>query len=125
MLNATFVEETSSVIERFKLQLNEYFLGTRRDFDLPIHWVGTAFQKQVWNALLKIPYGETRTYKDIAIRVNNLKGVRAVAQAIGANGLCIIVPCHRVVGSNHKLTGFAGGLDAKKELLKTEGVQIK
>lgn len=125
MLNATFVEETSSVIERFKLQLNEYFLGMRRDFDLPIHWVGTAFQKQVWNALLKIPYGETRTYKDIAIRVNNLKGVRAVAQAIGANGLCIIVPCHRVVGSNHKLTGFAGGLDAKKELLKTEGVQIK
>ena len=125
MLNATFVEETSEVLQRFISQLDEYFRGERRGFDVSLHFVGTEFQKQVWRALLKIPYGEVRIYKDIAIRVNNIKGVRAVAQAIGANGMSIVVPCHRVIGSNHALTGFAGGLDAKRTLLKIEGSDDK
>ena len=120
LLNAEFVEETSAVLERAKIQLDEYFAGLRRTFDLPLHLVGTDFQKRVWNALLEIPYGETRSYKEIALKVDNLKGVRAVAQAIGANGICIIIPCHRVVGSDHSLTGFAGGLEVKRVLLGIE-----
>ncbi len=121
LLNAELREEPSAVILRTKAQLDEYFAGGRRAFDIPLHPVGTDFQKRVWNALLEIPYGETRTYKDIALRVDNLKGVRAVAQAIGANGIGIIVPCHRVIGSDHTLTGFAGGLEAKRTLLELEG----
>ena len=74
----------------------------------------------MWNALLEIPYGETRSYKDIALSIANLKGIRAVAQAIGANGISILIPCHRVIGSNHSLTGFAGGIEAKKILLQIE-----
>lgn len=120
LLNAEFVEETSAVLERAKIQLDEYFAGSRKTFDLPLHLVGTDFQKRVWNALLEIPYGETRSYKEIALKVDNLKGVRAVAQAIGANGICIIIPCHRVVGSDHSLTGFAGGLEVKRILLGIE-----
>ena len=120
LLNAEFVEETSAVLERAKIQLDEYFAGLRRTFDLPLHLVGTDFQNRVWNALLEIPYGETRSYKEIALKVDNLKGVRAVAQAIGANGICIIIPCHRVVGSDHSLTGFAGGLEVKRVLLGIE-----
>ena len=120
-LNAELKEEPSAVLLRTKAQLVEYFVGERRAFDIPLHPVGTDFQKRVWNALLEIPYGETRTYKDIALRVDNLKGVRAVAQAIGANGIGIIIPCHRVIGSDHTLTGFAGGLEAKRILLELEG----
>ncbi len=120
LLKAEFVEATSAVLERAKIQLDEYFAGSRKTFDLPLHLVGTDFQKRVWNALLKIPYGETCSYKEIALKVDNLKGVRAVAQAIGANGICIIIPCHRVVGSNHSLTGFAGGLEVKRFLLGIE-----
>ena len=120
LLNAEFVEETSAVLERAKIQLDEYFARSRKTFDLPLHLVGTDFQKRVWNALLEIPYGETRSYKEIALKVDNLKGVRAVAQAIGANGICIIIPCHRVVGSDHSLTGFAGGLEVKRVLLGIE-----
>ena len=82
--------------------------------------IGTTFQKRVWQALLDIPFGETRSYMQIAQSVNTPKGVRAVAQAIGANGICILVPCHRVIGSNHTLTGFAGGLEAKRTLLQLE-----
>lgn len=119
-LNAVFINETSAVLEEAKKQLREYFAGARKVFDIKIRSVGTAFQQQVWKVLCDIPYGETRTYKEIAQRVNNVNGVRAVAQAIGANGICIIIPCHRVIGSNQSLTGFAGGLDAKKFLLKIE-----
>ena len=79
-----------------------------------------SFQKKVWHALLEIPYGETRSYKEIAISIGKPKGIRAVASAIGANGISIFVPCHRVIGSNHSLTGFAGGLDAKRKLLELE-----
>ena len=123
-LKADYTVETSVVLENTKKQLKEYFAGVRKTFDVKIHPVGTAFQHQVWKALCEIPYGETRTYKDIAQKVNNLKGIRAVAQAIGANGISIIIPCHRVIGSNHSLTGFAGGLDAKKFLLQTESHNI-
>ena len=119
-LNADFSTETSPVLELTKQELDEYFAGKRKTFDIPTHPVGTDFQKQVWQALLEIPYGETRTYKEIAQKVNNRKGVRAVAQAIGANGISILIPCHRVIGSNHSLTGFAGGIEAKKHLLKLE-----
>ena len=120
LLNAGFKEEPSPVIERAKAQLDEYFALDRRTFDLPLHPVGTPFQKRVWDALLEIPYGQTRTYREIAQMVGNVRGVRAVAQAIGANGIGIIIPCHRVIGSNNALTGFAGGLEVKKKLLLWE-----
>lgn len=119
-MNAEFKAETSYVLEQTKKQLDEYFTGTRKAFDIPLHPVGTEFQQQVWNALLEIPYGETRSYKDIALNIANLKGIRAVAQAIGANGISILIPCHRVIGSNHSLTGFAGGIEAKRILLQIE-----
>ena len=119
-LKADFKIETSSVLEQAKIQLDEYFAGRRKSFDIPLHPVGSDFQKRVWSALLEIPYGEMRTYKEIARRVDNLKGIRAVAQAIGANGVSIFIPCHRVIGSNLSLTGFAGGLEAKRLLLKME-----
>lgn len=119
-MNAVFRVETSYVLEQTKKQLDEYFSGTRKAFDIPLHPVGTEFQQQVWNTLLKIPYGETRSYKDIALSIANSKGIRAVAQAIGANGISILIPCHRVIGSNHSLTGFAGGIEAKRILLEIE-----
>ena len=118
--NADFVMASSVVLEQTKRELDEYFAGKRKSFDIPLHLVGTDFQKQVWQALLEIPYGETRTYKEIAESVNNLKGVRAVAQAIGANGMSILIPCHRVIGANHSLTGYAGGIEAKEILLSIE-----
>jgi methylated-DNA-[protein]-cysteine S-methyltransferase len=123
LLNAEFREETSDVLQQTKAELQEYFEGKRKTFDIPLHPVGTDFQKSVWDALRQIPYGETRTYKDIALQVDNLKGIRAVAQAIGANGISIIIPCHRVIGSDHSLTGFAGGLNAKRILLELESAQ--
>lgn len=120
LLDADFITETTTTLEQAKEQLDEYFAGTRKTFDVPLHIVGTDFQRQVWDVLLKIPYGETRSYKEIAIDINNIKGIRAVAQAIGANGISIFIPCHRVIGSNHSLTGFAGGLEAKRILLGIE-----
>ena len=119
-VNADFRTEPSSVIEQTKRQLDEYFAGSRKEFDIPLHPFGTDFQLQVWRALFDIPYGETRTYMEIASKIGNAKGVRAVAQAIGANGIDILIPCHRVIGSNHSLTGFAGGLDKKRFLLELE-----
>ena len=119
-VNADFRTEPSSVIEQTKRQLDEYFAGSRKEFDIPLHPFGTDFQLQVWRALFDIPYGETRTYMEIALKIGNAKGVRAVAQAIGANGIDILIPCHRVVGSNNSLTGFAGGLDKKRFLLELE-----
>lgn len=122
LLNADIVEQSSDVIQQTMAQLDEYFAGQRKTFDIKLHVVGTEFQRKVWAALLEIPYGETRSYKDIALRVNNLKGVRAVAQAIGANGIAVIIPCHRVIGADKSLVGFAGGLDAKRMLLHVEGL---
>ena len=119
-MNVDFRVESSPVIEQTKMQLDEYFAGSRTEFDIPLHPFGTDFQQLVWKALPEIPYGETRSYMEIATKVGNAKGVRAVAQVIGANGICVIIPCHRVVGSNHSLTGFTGGLDKKKFLIEME-----
>lgn len=104
-------------------QLTEYFAGTRQQFDLPLDFEGTEFQKKVWQALLTIPFGETRSYRDIAEQVGNVKAVRAVGAANGKNPISIIAPCHRVVGANGKLVGFAGGLENKEILLKIEQSQ--
>ena len=119
-MKAVFKIETSPILDQTKKQLDEYFAGNRKIFDIPLHPVGTDFQKKVWHALLNIPYGETRSYKEIAISMGNPNSTRAVAGAIGANGISIFIPCHRVIGSNHCLTGFAGGLDAKRRLLELE-----
>ena len=101
-------------------QLREYFAGTRQQFDLPLDFEGTVFQKKVWQALLSIPFGETRSYRDIAEQVGNIKAVRAVGAANGKNPISIIAPCHRVVGVNGKLVVFAGGLNNKEILLGLE-----
>ncbi len=101
-------------------QVNEYFTGQRTAFDLPLHLVGSPFQKKVWEGLLTIPYGETRSYKEQAIYLGDVKAIRAVAGANGENGIAIIVPCHRVIGADGSLTGYGGGLRAKKWLLEHE-----
>ena len=101
-------------------QLDEYFAGTRSQFDLALHPSGTAFQLEVWGALLTIPYGETVSYKDIAQRIRRPRAVRAVGAANGANPLAIIVPCHRVIGSHGDLVGYGGGLPIKRWLLAHE-----
>ncbi|MBA2368392.1 MAG: methylated-DNA--[protein]-cysteine S-methyltransferase [Candidatus Protochlamydia sp.] len=113
-------DEDDSIILETEKQLNEYFFSQRRGFDLPIETLGTSFQQGVWKQLNQIPYGTTWSYKDIALKINNPLAVRAVGSAIGRNPISIIVPCHRVVGSNGSLTGFAGGLDRKKFLLDIE-----
>lgn len=114
-------EKFSQVIE----QLNEYFSGERKSFNLPLAPKGTNFQKQVWQALTQIPCGETKSYGWIAKSINNEKAVRAVGTANGANPIALIVPCHRVIGSNGKLTGYAGGLALKAKLLMHEGAHFK
>ena len=108
------------VLLKTERQLGEYFAGTREVFDIDLDFVGTDFQKQVWAALLRIPFGQTRTYAQIADEIGNPKSVRAVGAANGKNPISIIAPCHRVIGSNGSLTGFAGGLDAKRTLLSLE-----
>lgn len=106
-----------------KRQLTEYFEGDRKAFDLKLAPTGTQFQQQVWQALLAIPYGKTASYSDIAEVLKNPKAVRAVGAANGKNPIAIIVPCHRVIGSNGTLTGYAGGLDRKAKLLQLENPQ--
>lgn len=120
-LKAGFVEAASPVIERSKEQLQEYFNGARKDFDLPLLLLGSEFQKRVWNSLLEIPYGKTLSYISLARRLGDEKAIRAVARANGENALSIIVPCHRILGSDGSLTGYAGGLRVKKKLLQMEG----
>lgn len=107
---------------RCKQQLDEYFSGARRRFDLPLDATGTAFQKRVWQALIKIPYGKTCAYADIAGAIGKIKAVRAVGAANRRNPIPIVVPCHRVIGRDGSLTGFGGGLDKKEWLLKHESV---
>ena len=119
-LNAEFVEEDSDVLQTTKEQLLEYLSGHRVSFDIPIVMVGTTFQKSVWNALLKVPYGQTSTYLELAKNINNEKAVRAVAQANGANAISVIIPCHRIIGSDGELVGYGGGIPLKKRLLKLE-----
>lgn len=103
-------------------QLLAYFSGTLRTFTVPLEPVGTEFQRRVWDELLGIPFGATLTYRDVAQRTGHPNGVRAVGAAIGANPIAILVPCHRVIGSNGSLTGYAGGLEIKEKLLRLEGV---
>lgn len=112
-----FNENPFVVVRR---QLQEYFAGQRKDFDLPLHITGTEFQVQVLDALRRIPYGETTSYGEIARRIGRPKAVRAVGAANGRNPIPIIVPCHRVIGSSGDLTGFGGGLDLKEALLRLE-----
>ena len=120
ILNAEYVEGSSEVIEMARQQLNEYFLNKRREFDIPLLFVGTDFQKKVWNELLKIPYGKAISYGELAKRVGMPKSVRAVANANAVNAISIIIPCHRVIGSNGSLTGYGGGLERKRFLLELE-----
>jgi len=101
-------------------QFSEYFRGKRREFEIPLRLDGTDFQTSVWNELLKIPYGETTSYGELAKRIGNPKAVRAVGLANGRNPIPIVVPCHRVIGSDGKLTGFGGGLENKTLLLRLE-----
>ena len=101
-------------------QLIQYFHGERRQFDLPINQIGTSFQKEVWNQLMSIPYGRTISYLELARRLGDHKATRAVASANGKNNVCIIVPCHRVIGANGELVGYSGGLWRKKWLLEHE-----
>ncbi|MBQ4040890.1 MAG: methylated-DNA--[Oscillospiraceae bacterium] len=111
---------SSSVLDNAVSQLNEYFAGTRKSFDLPLKFDGTEFQNRVWRELQNIPYGKTISYKELAEKTGNIKACRAVGMANNKNPLPIIIPCHRVVGSNGKLTGYAGGLEVKKFLLELE-----
>ncbi|HHW30610.1 MAG TPA: methylated-DNA--[protein]-cysteine S-methyltransferase [Clostridiaceae bacterium] len=110
----------TELISRAAQQLNEYFAGKRRVFDVPIQAMGTPFQKLVWNALMTIPYGETRSYKQIAMMIGKPKACRAVGMANNRNPIAIIIPCHRVIGSDGSLVGYGGGLDIKKQLLSLE-----
>lgn len=122
LFGADFENGISQIIELAKTQLDEYFAGERMEFDVPLLFVGTDFQKTVWNELLKIPYGKTISYGEMARNIGMPKAVRAVANANGANSVSIFAPCHRVIGSNSSLTGYGGGLEAKKYLLKLEHV---
>ena len=124
MLGAEIVDSTSPVIELSVAQLDEYFSGKRHDFDIPLLFAGTDFQKVVWNVLLDIPYGMTVSYSEMARRIGRPEAVRAVANANGANAISIFAPCHRVIGSDRTLTGYGGGLDAKEYLLKLENALI-
>jgi methylated-DNA-[protein]-cysteine S-methyltransferase len=111
------------IIQDTESQLKEYFRGKRKSFDVPLNPKGTDFQVQVWNELKKIPYGQTLTYGEQAKRLNRPNATRAVGAANGKNPIGIIIPCHRVIGANGKLTGFAGGLDSKRLLLSLENSQ--
>ena len=113
-------QKENPVLVETEKQLSDYFSGKLKSFSVQLDFQGTDFQKQVWQALLTIPFGETRSYAQIATQVGNPKSVRAVGAANGKNPISIIAPCHRVIGSNGKLTGFAGGLAAKAHLLKLE-----
>ncbi|KGN78450.1 cysteine methyltransferase [Porphyromonadaceae bacterium COT-184 OH4590] len=123
-LNATLSEVSNAVIEETMTQLDQYFQGDRTEFDLPLSLIGTTFQQRVWEELHKIPYGQTISYLRLAGRMGIPKAVRAVANANGANPVSIIVPCHRVVGSNGKLGGYGGGLETKVFLLNIEQPSI-
>jgi len=122
-LNIEAEDTRHPVLIETERQLKEYFAGQRKEFALSLDLAGTAFQRKVWNALLTIPFGETRSYGQIARQIGSPGAVRAVGAANGRNPVSIIAPCHRVIGSTGQLTGFGGGLDAKARLLALEGVK--
>ena len=111
------------VLDQTRKELEEYFSGKRTRFEAPFLTVGSDFQKSVWEALQRIPFGETRSYLQLSEELGNPDAIRAVASANGANALSILIPCHRIIGSDGSLVGYAGGLDAKKKLLKLEGAR--
>ncbi len=120
----SMIEKQHPILEQTKEQLDEYFAQKRRVFELPIYFEGTNFEVSAWKALLKIPFGETRSYSEQAKAIGNPKAVRAIGRANGLNLISIIVPCHRVIGKSGKLTGFASGLDDKRFLLKMENKSV-
>lgn len=128
-LNKEFNIGLSEVIENAKLQLNEYFSDKRTEFDIPLLLLGTDFQQSVWRELQTIPFGKTNSYLELSQKMENEKAIRAVATANGANAISILIPCHRIIGIDGSLVGYAGGLEAKKKLLELEGaisnIQIK
>lgn len=125
-LHATFEEKQTPLLIEVQSQLTAYFDKKRTTFELPLLFVGTEFQQTVWRALQQIDYGKTQTYLGLSKLLNNAKAIRAVASANGANAISIIIPCHRIIGSNQELIGYAGGLTAKKKLLALEqGSQLE
>jgi len=125
-LNAVYEQQSTPLLKETQRQLADYFENKRTTFNLPLLLVGTDFQQTVWKALQKIDFGKTQTYLGLSKQLINPKAIRAVASANGANALSIIVPCHRIVGSNQELVGYAGGLSTKKKLLELEdGSQLK
>ena len=123
-LQAEFELQETDLLNETKVQLDEYFAKERTTFDLPLLFVGSDFQKTVWEKLLTIPYGKTTSYLELSRALGDEKAIRAVATANGANAISIIVPCHRVIGSDGSLTGYAGGLNAKQKLLQLEGMNF-
>ena len=119
-LNAIYYEKETPILRNLQLQITAYLNGTLKAFTLPIKMIGTPFHCSVWRALQTIPYGTTLSYLELAQQIGNRKAVRVVATANGANALALIIPCHRVIGSTHKLVGYAGGISIKKRLLKLE-----
>ena len=113
-------QRSCDILETAKNQLHEYFAKTRQSFDLPLLPSGTAFQQTIWNILLQIEFGQTKSYEWVSLQHGNKKAIRAAAQAIGKNPIAIVIPCHRVIGKNGSLTGFAGGLLRKELLLNLE-----
>lgn len=122
-LHARYAPQASDITQKAVRQLDEYFSGQRKSFDMPLLFVGSDFQKSVWQMLLEIPYGQTISYGEMARRIGIPKAVRAVANANGANAISIFAPCHRIIGSDRSLTGYGGGLEAKKFLLELEGAR--
>lgn len=128
-LSATCTEKETPLLKKTKRWLAIYFSGKKPGFDIPLHFIGTPFQINVWRILCSIPYGETRTYGEIAkllVAQNEIKSTspRAVGNAVGRNPISILVPCHRVIGKNGRLTGYAGGLDRKRKMLQLEKVKV-
>lgn len=121
---AVFAEQPSEVTNLAMKELEEYFSGQRRMFTIPLFMAGTPFQIQVWKALQEVPFGHTENYRQLARRIHQPQAVRAVAAANAANSLAILVPCHRIIGSGGALTGYSGGLEAKRILLALEGEQM-
>ena len=128
ILQAGFQKNETDLLQQCIGQLEQYFKGQRKSFDLPMQMLGTDFQKSVWKRLQQIPYGRTLSYIELARELDNEDAVRAVAAANGANALALLIPCHRVVGKNGSMTGYAGGIRVKKQLLELEqnrGVQME
>ncbi len=123
--NASYSETESKIISKTISELEDYFSNNRQKFDIPLLFAGTEFQQSVWKSLLKIEYGNTASYMDLSKELGNVKAIRAVASANGANAISILVPCHRIIGTDGSLTGYAGGLPAKKKLLELEGARVQ